>query len=220
MSRNVAARVKPRRVQRQEIEILEPLELDRVLDAVGEQWRAFVLLDALGALRWSELVGVRRQDIDLEGRTVTVDQKITEVAGEFHIGHPKTDAAARTVDLPSAIVKPLAEYLIAHPSGPDGLVFHRNGRPIARKYFGRVWTRALLDAGIGKHVRVGWLRHSGASLAYAATHDLKATAERLGHTSTRMVDTVYLKLYQDADRRVADAIDDLLRASAVHETDH
>ena len=220
LSRNVAARVKPRRVQRQEIEILEPHELDRVLDAVGEQWRAFVLLDALGAVRWSELVGVRRQDIDLEGRTVTVDQKITEVAGEFHIGHPKTDAAARTVDLPSAIVKPLAEYLIAHPSGPDGLVFHRNGRPIARKYFGRVWTRALLDAGIGKHVRVGWLRHSGASLAYAATHDLKATAERLGHTSTRMVDTVYLKLYQDADRRVADAIDDLLRASAVHETDH
>lgn len=69
-------------------------------------------------------------------------------------------------------------------------------------------------------MRVGWLRHSGASLAYAATHDLKATAERLGHTSTRMVDTVYLKLYQDADRRVADAIDDLLRASAVHETDH
>jgi hypothetical protein len=43
LSGNVAARVKPRRVQRQEIEILEPHELDRVLGAVGEQWRAFVL---------------------------------------------------------------------------------------------------------------------------------------------------------------------------------
>jgi integrase len=179
-----------------------------------------LLLDALGALRWSEPIGVRRQDIDLEGRTVSVNQKITEVAGEFHIGHPKIESSARTVDLPTAIVKPLAEYLIAHPPGPNGLVFHRNGQPIARKYFGRVWTRALRDAGIDKHVRVGWLRHSGASLAYAATHDLKATAERLGHTSTRMVDTVYLKLYQDADRRVADAIDELLRASSARETDH
>jgi hypothetical protein len=35
-----------------------------------------------------------------------------------------------------------------------------------------------------------------------------------------MVDTVYLKLYQDADRRVADAIDELFRASSARETDH
>jgi hypothetical protein len=40
------------------------------------------------------------------------------------------------------------------------------------------------------------------------------------HTSTRMVDSTYVSLYEDADRAVADAIDDLLRASAVHETDH
>jgi integrase len=83
-----------------------------------------------------------------------------------------------------------------------------------------VWKRALRDVGIMKHVRVGWLRHSGASLAYAATHDLKATAERLGHTSTRMVDTVYLKLYKDVDRNVADAIGELFRASGARETDH
>jgi integrase len=59
-----------------------------------------------------------------------------------------------------------------------------------------------------------------ASLAYAATHDLETTAERLGHTPTRMVDTIYVKLHQDADRRVADAIDELVRALIVHETDH
>lgn len=215
---NVAARVKPRQVQRRDIEILEPRELDQVLDALGEQWQAFVLLDALGALRWSELIGVRRQDIDLETRTVSVNQRITEVAGEFHVGRPKTEASFRTIDLPTAIVKPLAEYLLAHPSGPDGLVFHRNARPIARKYFGRVWERGLRDAGIDKHVRVGWLRHSGASLAYAATHDLKATAERLGHTSTRMVDTVYVKLYADVSRNLADAIGELY-ASGARNTD-
>jgi len=58
-----------------------------------------------------------------------------------------------------------------------------------------------------------------ASLAYAATHDLKATAERLGHTSIED-GRHYVKLYQDADRRVADAIDELVRALIVHETDH
>jgi integrase len=69
-------------------------------------------------------------------------------------------------------------------------------------------------------VRPGWLRHSGASLAYAASHDLKLVSKRLRHTSTRMVDSVYLKLCEDAGRKVADAIDELLRASAARETDH
>jgi integrase len=64
------------------------------------------------------------------------------------------------------------------------------------------------------------LRHSGPSLAYAATHDFKLVSKRLGHTSTRMVDGVYVRLYEDASRAVADAIDELLCASAVHETDH
>jgi integrase len=71
----------------------------------------------------------------------------------------------------------------------------------------------LNAAGIKRHVRVGWLRHTGASLAYNATHDLKATADRLGHTSTRMVDTVYVKLYDDVSRGVADAIDEAINRS-------
>ena len=76
---------------------------------------------------------------------------------------------------------------------------------------------------IGLHLQarqaLGWLRHRGASLAYAATHDLKATAERLGHTSNRMVDTVYVKLYADASRNLADAIGEL-NAFGARETDH
>jgi hypothetical protein len=35
-----------------------------------------------------------------------------------------------------------------------------------------------------------------------------------------MVDGVYVSLYKDANRAVADAIDELLRASAARETDH
>ena len=221
LTRNAAARIKPRDVKRQTIEILEPDELQAVLGHLGDRWRAMVLLDALGSLRWSELLGLRRQDVDLEARTVTISQKITEVDGTFHIGRPKTQESARTVDLPAAVVKPLAEYLLRYPPSPDGLIFHgANGNPIRRKVFRAAWFKALKDAEISKHVRPGWLRHSGASLAYAASRDLKLVSKRLGHTSTRMVDSTYVTLYEDASRTVADAIDELLRPSAVRETDH
>jgi integrase len=218
---NVAARIKPRAVERQKIEILEANELNAVLDHLGDRWRAMVLLDALGSLRRSELVGLRRQDLDLEARTVTVTQKITEVDGRFHVGRPKTQESARTIDMPAAVVKPLAEYLLRYPPSPDGLIFHgANGNPVRRKVFRAAWLKALKDAKITKHVRPGWLRHSGASLAYAASRDMKLVSKRLGHTSTRMVDGVYVSLYEDANRAVADAIDELLRASAARETDH
>lgn len=42
---------------------------------------------------------------------------------------------------------------------------------------------------------------------------MKAVAERLGHTSTRMMDTVYVGVYADASAKVADAIDRLVRES-------
>jgi integrase len=221
LTRNVAARIKPREVERQKIEILEPTELTAVLDHLGDRWRAMVLLDAMGSLRWSELIGLRRQDLDLEARTVTITQKITEVNGTFHIGRPKTQESARTVDLPAVVVKPLAEYLLRYPPSPAGLIFHgANGNPVRRKVFRAAWFKALEDAKIEKYVRPGWLRHSGASLAYAATRDLKLVSKRLGHTSTRMVDSVYVSLYEDASRAVADAIDELVRASGARETDH
>jgi integrase len=201
LSKNAAARVKPRDTKRQKIEILERDELNAVLGHLGDRWRAMVLLDALGSLRWSELIGLRRQDLDLEARTVTITQKITEVNGTFHIGRPKTAESARTVDLPALVVKPLAEYLLRNPPSLEGLVFHgANGNPVRLKVFRAAWVKALEDAKINKHVRPGWLRHSGASLAYAATHDLKLVSKRLGHTSTRMVDGVYVRLYEDASR--------------------
>lgn len=218
LTRNVAARIEPRRVERSPIEILEPHELNAVLDHLPDRWRAMVLLDALGSLRWSELAGLRRQDVDVEARTVTVVQKVTEVNGRFHVGPPKTQGSARTVDLPGAVVKPLVEHLLRYPGE---LVFHgANGNPVRRKVFRAAWLKALAAANITKHVRPGWLRHSGASLAYAASHDIKLVSQRLGHTSTRMVDGIYLKLYDETGRKVAEAIDELLRASRARETDH
>jgi hypothetical protein len=42
---------------------------------------------------------------------------------------------------------------------------------------------------------------------------MKAVASRLGHTSTRMTDTIYVEVYSEVSRQVADAIDVLVRES-------
>jgi hypothetical protein len=45
---------------------------------------------------------------------------------------------------------------------------------------------------------------------------MKAVASRLGNTSTRMLDTVYVEVYSEVSRQVADAIDELVRDSTSH----
>jgi hypothetical protein len=45
---------------------------------------------------------------------------------------------------------------------------------------------------------------------------MKAVASRLGHASTRMMDTVYVEVYSEVSRQVADAIDVLVRESTGH----
>jgi integrase len=227
IGRSVAARIELPETRRTPIRILEPAELEVVIAALPPRYRAFVALGAYASLRWSELIAIKRDDLDLEGRTVRVDERLAEVAGTWSWGSPKTAGSRRDVDLPKVVIAPLAEHLLAFPplrdqedSDLEGLMFTgERGGPIRRHAFRKVWNRACTTAGVGA-VRVEWLRHSGASLSYAATKDLKATAARLGHTSTRMLDTVYLKLYDEVGRQVADAIDELVRASLVRETDH
>ena len=75
---------------------------------------------------------------------------------------------------------------------------------------------ATRRAAVGGRVRLVWLRHPCASLAYAATKVMKAVAARLGHTSTRMMDQVYVQVYEEESRHVADAIDELAKRSLRH----
>ena len=206
---NVAARIDPPRTKRRDVRVLNPEELARVVDALPERYRAFVLLGAYGSLRWSELVAIKRDDVDIPSRTVRVDERCVELDGRFVWGQTKTVGSDRVVALPDVVVRSLAAHLLRFPPTAEGLVFYGGTNdPVRRKTFRPVWVRALKAAGIPDHVRPGWLRHSGASLAYDATKDILATAQRLGHTSTRMVDSTYVELYAEVSRQVADAIDE------------
>jgi integrase len=139
---------------------------------------------------------------------VRVDEACVELNGRFVWGPTKTVGSGRTVALPDIVVRALAGHLLWFPPTDAGLVFHsETGEPVRRKTFRPVWVRALEVAKITDHIRPGWLRHSGASLAYDATKDILATAQRLGHTSTRMVDSTYVEVYSEVSRQIADAID-------------
>ncbi|TDE08213.1 tyrosine-type recombinase/integrase [Jiangella asiatica] len=184
-------------------------EVFAVADAIEPRFKALVLLAAFGTLRWGELVGLHRPDIDLDNRTVTVRRAVQEVEGKVIVSTPKTAAGRRTVAIPASLVPDLRWHLrvFAEP-GPDGRVFAGpKGATPRRTNFQKHWQRAVTKAGV-PWLHLHDLRHTGATLAAGTGASLRELMERLGHASPRAA-LIYQHATKDRDRAIADALDAL-----------
>jgi integrase len=191
--------------------VLSLAEVMALADAIEERYRALVLVAVFGSLRWGELVGLRRGDVDLGAATVEVRRSVSEVGGRLVVKAPKTAAGVRVVALPRWLVPELAEHLerFAEP-GASGRVFvGPKGVTPFRSNFAVVWARARRAAGLSSEVHLHDLRHTGnhlAALSGASTRELMA---RMGHASMRAA-LIYQHATADRDRAIADCLDGLL----------
>ncbi|HVV38671.1 MAG TPA: site-specific integrase [Acidimicrobiales bacterium] len=168
-----------------EMSVATPDEVAALAAAVGPRWEALVLTAAYSGLRWGELAGLRRCDVDLETNTLTVRRKLGEVNGTLSFSPPKTAAGKRTIGIPSFVADSLAAHIDNYAlRGPDGLVFpSTDGEPLRRSNFRRrVWEPATKAVGVSG-LRFHDLRHTAATLAAASGTSLKALMARIGHAS-------------------------------------
>jgi len=120
-------------------------EVAALVDAMPEDLRALALLAAWAQLRRGELRGLRRCDIDLEGRTVRVEvTRTTKMDGKDVNKAPKTAAGRRVVAVPEPAFRSLVEHLDQHVGAdPDAWVFTCTNRQlsiawdVARRSIGR-----------------------------------------------------------------------------------
>jgi integrase len=169
----------------EEMRIATPEQVAAIGDAAGPRWEALILAAAYSGLRWGELAGLRRCDVDLEAGTIQVVRKLEEVNGRLSYGPPKTAAGSRTVGIPSFVARSIAVHLELHAeAGPEGLVFPApDGGPMRRSNFRRrVWEPSTTAADV-QGLRFHDLRHTAATLAAASGTSLKALMARIGHAS-------------------------------------
>jgi integrase len=185
-------------------------QLAALADAIAPRYRALVLLAGYGGLRWGELAGLRRHRVDLAHATVTMVEQVSEVAGTFHIGAPKTETSIRTVTLPKVVTAALADHLDrwAEPS-PTGLVFPapRGGYLRHSNFRRRYWLKAVHAAELDG-LRFHDLRHTAATLARAAGATTRELMARMGQ-STAEIALRYEHVMTGRDAAIADALDQL-----------
>lgn len=179
-------------------------------EAIGDRWRALVLLATFAHLRWGELAALRRHCLDLGTRTVQVRASQSEVGSELILGPPKSRAGERTVTFPAVIVPALRHHLDAYAQpGRLGLVFvGGKGGPLRRCNFSGRWAAAFEAVGLDDGVHFHDLRHSGNTWAARTGANLPELMRRMGHASSDAA-VRYQHATSDRDRAIADALDRL-----------
>jgi integrase len=183
-----------------------------IADALPVRYRAMVLLATFASMRWGELVGLRRESIDLDACEIRVVETTAELdRGGLLPETPKSRAGRRTVTFPAELVPELRWHLerFAAP-GERGLVFvGPKGAALRRSNFRPIWNAACARAGMpGLHFHD--LRHVGGTLAAATGASLKELMARLGHSSTRAA-MIYQHATKDRDLAIAQALGGLVQ---------
>ena len=124
-------------------------ELAVLTEAMPERLRLMVTLASWCALRFGEIVELRRGDIDLSAEVIRIRRAAVRTGGTYTITTPKSDAGMRDVAIPPHII-PLIEQHLAKYVGTsrDSLIFPAdNGGHLQPSTLYRHWYRARDTAG-------------------------------------------------------------------------
>jgi integrase len=183
-----------------------------IADALPVRYRALALLTTFASMRWGELVGLHRENIDLDACEIRIVETTAELdRGGMLPDTPKSKAGRRTVSLPAELVPELRWHLerFSQP-GDRGLVFvGPKGAPLRRSNFRPIWNTACARAGM-PDLHFHDLRHVGGTLAAATGASLKELMARLGHSSTRAA-LIYQHATRDRDQAIAKALGGLVQ---------
>lgn len=111
LATNPADVVVPPRVVRGEMMAVDEKQSAAMLRAAAGTSVHMPLLLALSTgMRRGELLGLRWPDVDLEARTLVVNQTLQEAYGELHFKEPKTAKSRRRITLPALVVEALRAH--------------------------------------------------------------------------------------------------------------
>jgi integrase len=178
-------------------------ELAVLSEAMPDKLRLMTTLASWCALRFGEIVELRRGDIDLGQEVIRVRRAAVRTKGAYSITTPKSDAGVRDVAIPPHIIPAIENHLAKHvDTDRDSLIFPAdNGNHLQPSTLYRHWYKAR-EAAARPDLRFHDLRHSGAVLAAATGATLAELMARLGH-STPAAAMRYQHAAAGRDREIA-----------------
>jgi integrase len=199
--------VKLPRVPRVEQRFLTAVEVERLADAIGP-FAPLVYSAAYLGGRWGELVGLKRERLNLLRRQAQIIGTLEEVRGRLkYVEETKTSASRRLVTIPAFLCEILARHLETTPTS-EFVFTSTQGDLLRRSNFRRRHFKpALVAAGVDPELRFHDLRHTCAALMIEQGAHPKEIQARLGHSSIKTTLDLYAHLMPSLGARLDDALE-------------
>jgi integrase len=219
---NVAEAVKAPQPEKKEIKPLSPKQAQTLPEtAKGDRSEALYVLATTTGMRQGELLGLKWEDINLEGGTLQVRRTLSTQAGKgFSFSPPKTVKGRRSIKLPEVAKASLRKHHEAQleertkPGGmweDNDLAFTiRVGTPLRRQeLITRSFKPLLSKVGL-PDIRFHDLRHTCATILLDEGVHAKLVQELLGHATISITLATYSHVLPGMGDAAAGAMDDTL----------
>ncbi|MBS6475634.1 MAG: site-specific integrase [Clostridiales bacterium] len=154
----------------------------------------FLLTSQLG-LRSSEIAGLQVQHIDFKNNTVTISQAMVAAENGTAIKPPKSFAGNREIPFGETVAAVLKKHCADKP--PSDFVYPCNSNIITKRW------QHILQKNDEQHFNFYALRHFFASQALLKGIPQRYIAELMGHSSEKMIETVYQHTFKNAKQNFA-----------------
>jgi integrase len=197
------------RLARVEPRYLSAVEVERLASAIDPRYRALVYTAAYLGLRWSELAGLKRTNLDLDGGRLRVVGALQRVGHDWaYTEQLKTTRSRRSLALAPFLTELLHEHLRAAPESE--FVFCSARGDIIRygNFRRRYWDPAVARSGL-PHLTPHALRHTCVAMMIAEGANPLMVQRQLGHADLRMTLGTYGHLFPHWDDEVAERMQSL-----------
>jgi integrase len=202
---------RPKQRNKRQIERLDSVAIAKLIAAAwSERWKAGLALAGLGGLRLGEVRGLKWGDIDLEGRTISVQRSLLPDGSPKP---PKTEAGVRVVPLFPELRSLLLTWKVKCPfTNPDDYVLVTAARgPVQQRNAQRALQKAKEAAGLDAlEGRLSWhsLRHSAGSV-WLTEFGIPVTtvSAMMGHATPAFTLKCYGRDPRDERTMVADVLE-------------